>query len=443
MKHAGLRLVLLLFLIILMTACEGLPFDGALKGGTPTPGVVTPGAPDGVSPPASLPEATAAPISPLPAPVTTLRVWLPPEIGARTEAGSRELADQIRAFRSAHRNLEVVVEQKPAEGMGGILGYLRAGRSVAPSIMPDLIAVPTSVLAAADGRELVIPLDGLIDATQLSDIYPAAAAQVATDDRVYGLPFAAAGLTHLVYRPADMSDSVPMTWSAFISETNHTLVLPADSRDGALFGLQFYLAEGGALTNEAGQPDLQTEPLARALSQIALNRDNLLQSRQMKTLDEAWQYFQLGLSEFVWTRAEFLLAQAAADPEASGYSRIPGPSGPLTPLTTTWAWAITTGDPARQALAAELITTLTAPEALAGWSAAGQLLPARRGAMALLAEGNDYYGFADNELERAQVMPVSESSRLFSVMGDAVFQALTTDLSPVVIAEAAAASLRQ
>ena len=72
-----------------------------------------------------------------------------------------------------------------------------------------------------------------------------------------------------------------------------------------------------------------------------------------------------------------------------------------------------------------------------------QLLPARREAMALLGELNPYYQFAGLELERAQPMPVNEASRVMDALGDAVFQVLTTETSPVLIAEQAALSLRQ
>jgi ABC-type glycerol-3-phosphate transport system substrate-binding protein len=200
------------------------------------------------------------------------------------------------------------------------------------------------------------------------------------------------------------------------------------------------------LVDEAGQPTLEIEPLSRALAMIGLHRENLLQSHQLKTLDEAWQYHQLGLSDFVWTRSDFLLEQQAAEPALAAtqdYSPTPGVSGSLTPLTTSWAWTITTGDPARQALATELILFLTAPENLANWSARSHILPARRDAMTLLAAQNPYYQFASTESERALAMPVSATSRLLDVMGDAVFQVLTTDTPPLVIAEQALAALRQ
>jgi ABC-type glycerol-3-phosphate transport system substrate-binding protein len=379
-------------------------------------------------------------------PVSPLRLWLPPEIGNRTEAGSQELASQIRAFQSANPDLEIVVEQKPVDGQGGLINYLQTGGDVAPAIMPDVVAVPTSALADTRLRELFAPLELLIDPILIEGAYPGPVGQVIDGETILGYPFATAGLTHLVYQTDVITGTIPVSWPVFISDTNHTMVFPADSREGAILGLQFYLAEGGRLVDEAGQPALEVEPLSRALAMIGLRKDNLLQSHQLKTLDEAWQYHQLGLSDFVWARSEFLLDRQASDSTLAaeqGYSPTPGVSGSLIPLTTSWAWAITTQDPARQALAAELIMFLTTPENLANWSARSHILPARRDAMALLAAQDPYYQFASLESERAQAMPVSETSRLLDVMGDAVFQVLTTDTPPLVIAEQAIAALRQ
>ena len=443
MKRIGRLSPLLLPILLLLVACD-------LLAEVPTDPAASPIAP--TAPPATVAAigevAATAPPAPPTTPLSPLRVWLPPEIGARTPEGAQQLADQVRAFEATHASMDVLVEQKPVEGAGGILSYLRTGTAVAPTILPDVIALPANAIADPTVRQLLFPLDGLIDPIVAADAYPDALARSSFEDRLYGVPFVAAGLPHLVYTPATITDTIPLDWTAFISDTNHTLVLPADSRDGALFGLQFYLAEGGTLVNQAGQPDLQAEPLARALRQIAQRPENLLQSRQLKTLDEAWQYYQIGRSGFLWVRADYYLGRRAelsaapAVPELAP-SRVPGPGGPLTPLTTTWAWAITTPDPARQALAAELIQSLIAPEALAGWAEMSQLLPARREAMALLAEGSDYYRFAGEELERAQAMPISESSRQLAVIGDAVFQVLTTDASPEAIAEQAVLTLRQ
>jgi ABC-type glycerol-3-phosphate transport system substrate-binding protein len=406
------------------------------------------------SPPVTAPPSTAEPQvtpvlsgSPTQTPATSpLRVWIPPEIGARTEAGSEELASQIRAFQTAHPDLAVVIEQKPVDGPGGILSYLQTGRDVAPGVMPDVAAVPTSLLADSRAQELFFPLDQLIDSGLIADVYPAAAEQVTGAGRLMGYPFATVGLSNLIYQPSVITGTIPMNWSRLISDTNHTLVFPADSREGAMLGLQLYLAEGGRLADDEGQPVLETEPLSRALATIGVRRENLLQSHQLKTLDEAWQYHQLGLSDFMWTRAEHLLNLQTVDPSliaGQSYSAVPGISGPLVPLTTSWAWAITTDDPARQVQAADLILSLTTPENLANWSDRSHVLPARRSAMATLAAQNPYYEFAGEQSERARPMPVSETSRLLDVLGDAVFQVLTTEISPVLIAEQAATALRQ
>lgn len=375
-----------------------------------------------------------------------LRLWIPPEIGARTEAGAQELVSQIRAFQTSQTNTGVTLEQKPVEGAGGMLNYLQTGRAVAPSVMPDIVAVPTALLNESRYRDLFYPLGPLIDPSFIEQIYPAPANQVLRGDQIYGYPFATIGLTNLIFNPAVVTETVPLQWTKLISDFNQTVVFPADSREGAMLGLQFYLAEGGNLLDSEGKAILEAEPLARALATIGTRKENLLQSHQLKTLDEAWQYHQLGLSDFMWTRSEFLLSRRALDPSlatSQEFAAVPGVSDPLIPLTTSWAWAITTADPVRQALAAELIQFLTVPDNLANWSSRSNVLPANRTAMDLLSSQDPYLEFSAMEMERAQAMPVLETSRLMDVMGDAVFQVLTTETSPVLIAEQAVASLRQ
>jgi ABC-type glycerol-3-phosphate transport system substrate-binding protein len=379
-------------------------------------------------------------------PLSPLRVWLPPEIGTGTEGGSQELANQIRAYQSNHPELEIVIEQKPVDGQGGLINYLQTGQDVAPSILPDVVAVPAAILADEQYHELFSPLNPFIDPAQMSSVYPAPAALVMAGESILGYPFATSGISHLVFNTSVVTGTISVQWTEFISGTNHTMVFPADSREGAVLGLQFYLAEGGEVVDESGRSMLEIEPLARALGHIGLRKENLLQSAQLKTLDEAWQYHQLGFSDFVWVRSAFFLEQQAGETslvETHGYTPTPGVTGSLVPLTTTWAWAIATDDPARQELAADLIMFLTTPQNLANWSRLTHMLPARRDAMTMLAEDNPYYLFAHQESERARPMPVSETSRLLDVIGDAVFQVLTTDTPPLLLAEQASSALRQ
>lgn len=375
-----------------------------------------------------------------------LRLWIPPEIGARTEAGAQELISQVRAFRTGQGDLGVAIEQKPIEGAGGILNYLQTGRIVAAGIMPDIVAVPTSLLMDGRSRDLFFPMTDLADQTYIDGVFPAPAEQAINGQQILGYPFATTGLTHLNFNPEVITQTVPLLWRSFISDTNHTLVFPADSREGAMLGLQFYLAEGGTLVDGAGRPALVAEPLARSLTILSTHKANLLQSHQLKTLDEAWQYHQLGLSDFIWMRSDYLLERQLLDPtliNSQGYMPVPGVDGPLIPLTTSWAWALTTNDPTRQSMAMELISYLTSPENLANWSSRSQVLPAHRQAIDLMSAQNDYLEFAAEQMELARPMPISETSRIMDVLGDAVFQVLTTEVSPVLIAEQAVTALRQ
>ena len=431
--------LLLLPFLLLLSACD------LLQGGAAA--IVTPTVAVTVAPTIAPQTTVESPGVPEQSePITTLRVWLPPEIGARSEAGSQELASQVRAFETGHNGLDVIIEQKPVDGAGGIINYLQSGRKVAPDIMPDLVAVPSSMLGDAKVNGLFYPLRSLNNEVITQQVYPAPGAQVTMSGQPLGYPFAILGLTHLIYDPEVITQTVPIQWTQFISDTNHTLVLPADSREGALLGLQFYIAEGGALVDSAGRTMLESEPLARALATIGVRKENLLQSHQLKTLDEAWQYHQLGLSDFMWMRSDFLLGRQAINPSlltSQSFMAVPGLNGHLLPLISSWSWAVTTDDPARQTLAEELITYLVLPENLANWSQRSQSLPAQRAAMEVMSDQNPYLQFASGQLELARPMPVSETSRLMDVMGDAVFQLLTTDIPPEVIAEQAVAALRQ
>src|SRR5690606_31671809 len=121
--------LVIILVLLLLSACgliQGSPLD---LDATPSPEVT--------APVATIPPQTTAesPNSPPQAEPSPLRLWIPPEVGARTEAGAQELTSQIRAHQTARPNLEIIVEQKPVEGPGGILNYLQTGRPVAPSVM--------------------------------------------------------------------------------------------------------------------------------------------------------------------------------------------------------------------------------------------------------------------------------------------------------------------
>lgn len=443
LRHTAVLAILTLPLLLLAVACDVLQLGGdAQPTPDPTPTTAV------VLPPTVVP--VTDPLITATQPLSQLRVWIPPEIGARTQAAAEVLARQIQAFNGRYPELEIIVERKAVDGPGGIINFLRTGRPVAPSILPDLVALPAAMMADATVRELVYPLNPFIDQNSLEPFYPAATTHALQEPSVLGYPFAMTGLSHLVYPPEIITGTVPLRWSTFVSDTTNTLLLPADSREGAFFGLQFYLAEGGSLVNEAGQPDLQQEPLTRALETIARGKPNLLQSPQLKSLEEAWQLYQVGTSNHVWMRSDYLLGErsllegnVAIGQPNRGFAAVPGPDEPLVPLMSTWLWAVTTPEAPRQAVATEFLLFLTESQNMAEWTAVSHVLPPRRDVVAAFSESDPYFSFVGPELERAQAYPIAATNRLMDALGSAVFEVLATSDPPQAIAERTIAAFRQ
>lgn len=383
--------------------------------------------------------ATTSPTPQLPLP---LRIWLPPDIAVRTNEGAEVLVSQLETFSGRYPDLEIIVEQKAASGQGGILNYLRTGHDVAPAILPDLIALPVELLPEAAAQELIIPLNPYLSPAMMDALFPAAAEMGMVNEQRFGYPFALTNLTHLVYNRNVISGTVPLQWSDFVTGTENTLVFPVQGRLSAYLGLQFYLATGGRLLNEAGQPDLQVEALTEALTQLSQGRGGLAPSIGIDTQDVAWQLYEAGGIGSIWLTAEHFLGQPFVS-QSNGYAAAPGPEESLVPFTSGWVWLISTPDPAKRGLAAELLAFLVEPENLGQWSSASNIPPARRDALASWSRDLTYRNFLSGQLEVAQPFPISSNSQLMDVLGDAVLEVLTTSTSPQAIAEEAIATLRQ
>lgn len=373
----------------------------------------------------------------------TLRVWLPPEIALSTEPGAEILNAQLAAYRSSHPDVVLTIEQKAVSGQSGILNYLRTGRTVAPSVLPDLIAIPVDQLGPALSEELIYPLGGMVDTSLLEDLFPAALDLVLKNNQVGGYPFVLTNLPHLVYDSSAVTQTIPSRWSEYVELPNR-FILPARGTPAGTLGLQLYLDAGGTLTNDAGQVALQVEPLATALQQLFTAKNNGLildQSSNYTTLQESWQLLQAGSADIALTNSEQFLRQRSG----SDYSiaTIPGLERSLTPMVSGWAWAISTADPTRRALAGDLLNTLIASNQLGEWSYASNLLPARQAAFAFWPEDDPYVIFAREQLNRARAMPFSSTSTIMTALNNAVFDVITLTKTPQVAAEEAAAALQQ
>lgn len=372
----------------------------------------------------------------------TLTVWTNSEISAFGDApGDQLLREQITAFDADHLALQLSISQKAVSGQGSLLSYLRTARAVAPTILPDLVLLPTSQLGSAAADQLIYPLDSLLDPTLVADLYPAADQLGRINGILMGYPQALRDLSHLAYNPESIN-ALPLTWAEFVPQDSR-LILPAAGPEGARLALQFYLALNGPLTNEANQPALRADVLAQALTLLSDGRGSgliLLNSSNISTIAEAWQLFQNGQANATLVTAAVYLAQSGQG-AASGFGPIPGPAGALPPLVEGWAWAITTADPTRQRAAVDLLTWLVNDARNGDWSWQSRILPARRSAFSRWPSGEPYTIFLQQELERAQAFPNQAAGIIMTALADAVFDVISLQSAPQTAAEAAAAAV--
>ena len=430
--------------------CVGLLFlllGAACKGNESSSATPPPGAADLTALPLTItPTASATTVPPPPPAVSieaqtsiTLTIWTNPDISSFGDTpGNLLLHEQLNAFDADRPALHLNVSQKAVTGQGSILSYLRAGRTVAPTILPDLILLPSNQIGSAAAEQLIYPLDGLLDPALVADLYPAAEQLGRVNEALMGFPIGLSGLTHLAYNNSIITGTLPLTWAEFVTEDDR-LILPASGPEGARLLLQFYLALGGTLLNETNQPVLDAGILTQALTFLSDARGGgliLINSSNIATMADAWQSFQSGEANTTFVTPPFYLSQQAQD--SSGFAPIPGPNGWLSPLVEGWYWAISTPDPARQRVAADLIAWLSGDVNNGDWTARSLTLPARRAAFTRWPPNDAYVAFLQQELERTQAFPTGAGSSMMTALADAVFNVVSLQSTPETAANEAA-----
>ncbi|MCA9989382.1 MAG: extracellular solute-binding protein [Anaerolineales bacterium] len=433
----------LLVCLLLLAACDLAANNSSNTAATATAGLPTP---------ANTPDLAAEVTTPIPLipsqNVLTITVWTVPEISPRSEIpGGPTMLEQFNAYDTSHPDLHLFVELKTVADQGGMLSYLRTGRGVAPKVLPDLVLLPANQLAGAVADGLIYPLTDLpLDPTIYNDLFPAAQDLAAINGINYGYPIALTNLHHLAYNANVITSTIPSRWSSFITVPNGQFVFPAAGPAGAELALQFYLANGGTLTSTDGKPNLDISPLTIALERI--NQGVAAGfiwpgSGSIGTVETGWQALQSELPNITMATADLSLRQRALG-SAPAYSTIPGEIAPFSPLVNAWVWAISTPDPARQVLAAELISWLATPQNLAEWSYQSQRVPAQRSAFAAWPSANNaFVTFLRGQAEVAQPFPAGANTAIISALTAAVNSVVNQTSTPQAAAELAAQAVRQ
>ena len=363
-----------LIFALLLSACEGLPFDLPwLSDNLPTPSTPTESV-DEVTP---TPEVTSE-VEETPEPITSLTVWVPPEMDPDVEnEASISFKNRLNAFSEAHDGIEVNVRVKAASGAGGLLDALTASSAAAPDSLPDLIALAQSDLETAALKGLVFSMDGMTEIPDDPDWYGFTRELALIQGSTFGLPFTADAFA-LVYRIEAVPD-FPATWTALF-EQQLVLAFPAE-HEQSLFPMAMYLAEGGALQDSQRRPQLELAPLTEAfrLLESGVQAGTFPETlSQYQTSGQVWTAFREGQVDLavIWV-SEFLQENPG---DAMIGSLLPGSEGVVS-LGTGMSWALSTPDKNRHQLAVELAEFLVQSEFLSEWNNAAGYFPPRPSAL--------------------------------------------------------------
>ncbi len=402
-----LRFLLILLMAILPVACT--------PAGAPTATVAP-------TPQATLPLVTPQPSTPEP---ITLTVWLPDWMALEESPGHEALMEIVQAF-EAEQGVRVRIVPKLPRGPGGLLDWLEKTQPVAPSLLPDIIALPFQDIPVAAQADLLQPLTPLLPEDLQGDLYPFAQQASRVEDEWMSAPFAA-DFEHLAFQPAALSEP-PATWEVILS-SNASYLFPFGGAEASWTDavLIHYLS---AVPN--GEDPLRNREALRTLLDFyeAAYRRGLIDPAGAQTNNprDTWESALQGNKPMAETTASLWLAQQGQaaflrfgpTPTQDGHGRY---------LMHGWAYAIVTADEARQNLAVQLLDDLMATESLAQWSHEAHVLPTRRTSL-MQWPADDFHSFASEALEKGFLQPeFSKDKEMARSVHQAVLAVLTGQMT--------------
>jgi ABC-type glycerol-3-phosphate transport system substrate-binding protein len=393
-----------IILLITLVGCTGLPIN--LKSGiSPTPAGTyfpTDGPTFEAQPTASQVNiiGTAQPTEPTGGSV--LRIWVPPEFDPLDGTpASNLLNSRLEQFMAVNKDIKLEVRVKDLEGEGGMLESLVAASAAAPLALPDLVLMPRSLLESATLKGLLFPYDGLTNIMDDKNWYEYARQIAHVQSGTYGIPFAGDAMA-LVYHPSLLE--TPPTDLLTALSFGEPMLFPATDPQ-ALFTLNTYLADGGAIQDSQGRPVLDQATLANVLefdqnaSQSGLMPYWLT---QYSTDNQVWEAFLGNPYPMAVTWASSYLSPQLSGTADLALAPVPTLNGQSYALASGWSWALAGRDPERRASAVKLAEFLVDKDFLAQWSSVAGYLPPRVDAL---------QGWQDAK-QRQVLHPISSSAQL-------------------------------
>ena len=394
---------------------------GCAAAETPTPQATPPPTPTVAKSPTPSPSPYTAPSA------ITLTVWTTEPFIPSPDTSTGQVMEGIyQTFHEAHPDIAVQFVPKRPYGKGGILDFLLTASAVAPQTLPDLVTIDLSQVEFLVGKEILQPWDGLIPEEVADDLLPRLRQAGSKEDQLVAFPFQV-DIEHLVYDPS-LIDSPPRTWYELRSQET-TYAFPAGGEEGAVndsFLIQ-YLALGGSLVDEEGNPDLDGAVLTQVLEFYRDGYEAGYISPSvliLESLDDSWALFKEGGVAMASVSSQRLLMEGAE----VAYASLPTRNGARATMARCWAFVLLTPDRRRQAAAAEFVKWFLAPENLTAWAQASGHLPPSRSALRLSIEDTAYRVFVRRQMEAAYFRPSNEE--IATALQQAVIDVLSGNATP-------------
>jgi multiple sugar transport system substrate-binding protein len=386
------------------------------------------------TPPPSLATAIPTDTGPAAPTVITLTIWTTEAFSPTQVVSSGQvLVQQVTAFEAAQPDVRLDFVPKRPYGKGGILDYLLTTHAVVPDLLPDLVVLDVDELHTAVQAELLQPLDNLLPASLVTDLYPFARDAGTFEGRLHGLQFQA-DLDHLVYNTGEMAIP-PSSWPGVLSNPG-PYTFPAGGQSGLVndaFLIQYLTVHPWPSEDDPNEPFLDAEGLTAVLQfyQDGASRGIFpADILDYHTTDDSWRDYLAANSAMTQVSAYRYLAERARSQNSTA-APIPGINGPVAPISRGWVLALVTSDPVRQSAAVEFMSQWMAPETNAAWNRATGYLPTRQTALAPWDQLDNYTPFVHQQLQAARPRPViANYTQIATALQEAVQDVLTGAATP-------------
>jgi ABC-type glycerol-3-phosphate transport system substrate-binding protein len=355
-----------------------------------------------------------------------LILWLPPQFDPEngSEAGNL-FSQRLDEFVARRPQTELQVRVKSLSGEFGLLESLQLTGSTAPLLMPDLVAMPRSLLEDAYRYDLVVPLDEILEDFSEEDWYSYALDLARVEDQTAGIPFAG-DLMVLAYK--ENGELPPADWNSLLN-LQRALSFPASDPSG-LVTLAWYQSLGGELRTEDGEPGLEEDLMLEVLNFYEQAQDvNLMPYwlTQFENGEQSWTSYMERQSTLSITWTSQLIGSESPN---TILAAMPTKDARAFTYADGWVWVVVPSDSETEEFALELADYLTESDFLSAWSYAGGYLPVRQASLSSWAE-TPYLSTLEKLLPAAILVPEGDLvSEIGPGIRDAVVEVLKSQVDP-------------